>query len=161
MKHQLQSFAYAFKGLYRAICCEGHLRFHFVAAFYVLIFSAFYDFSTTQYGVIILLIAAVIGAELVNTSVENLCDLYTRRHRSAIRIAKDVAAGAVLVISIAAAAVAAVFFLDFEVLKTIPAFFAEHIPLLALLIISAVCAFIFVWKGPKGIAAWFRKKKNK
>ena len=158
MKHQLHSFGCAFKGLFWALRDEGHLRFHFVAAFYVLLFSAFYNFSASQYVLLILLIAAVIVTELINTAVENLCDLYTNERVEVIKIAKDVAAGAVLVASIAAAAVAVLLFLNFEVIGRIFTFFAENPLLLALLAFSAACAFIFVWKGPRGIAAWFGKK---
>lgn len=158
MKHQLRSFGCAIKGILWAIRDEGHLRFHLVAAFYVLLFSTFYSFSAAQYVLLILLIAAVIVAELINTAIENLCDLYTHERVEVIKIAKDVAAGAVLVISIAAVAAAALLFINFEVIGQIFTFFGNNLHLLALLAVSAACAFIFVWKGPKGIASWFGKK---
>lgn len=136
------------------------MRFHLVAAFYVLLFSLFYSFSAAQYALLFFLIAAVIAAELFNTAIENVCDLISKETNERIRVAKDVGAGAVLVLAIGAAAVAVVFFLDFEVIPKIFSFFAQNIPLLILLIISAAGAVFFVRLGPLGIAEKLRRKKK-
>ena len=108
MKKQLLSFFYGFRGIWDAICTEGHLRFHFTAAFYVLLLSPFFELNAAQYGVLILLSAAVIAAELFNTAIETVCNLITRERSYYVRLAKDISAAAVLVLSIAAVAVAAV-----------------------------------------------------
>ncbi|HCA05416.1 MAG TPA: diacylglycerol kinase [Ruminococcaceae bacterium] len=161
MKKQLKSFGYAFGGIARAICTEAHMRFHLVAAFYVLIFSLFYNFSAAQYAVLLILIALIIAAELLNTAIENVCDLVTSEQNSHVKIAKDMAAGAVLVLSIAAAVIACVFFINLKVIAEIFGFFASNPLLLALLIISAVAAVIFVWLGPDGIRNKLFRKRNK
>lgn len=157
MKKQLKSFGSAIKGFGGAVCSEGHLRFHLVAAVYVLIFSAFYDFSRAQLAVLILLIAAVIAAELFNTALENACDAVTKEKNEFIGRAKDISAGAVLALSIAAVAVAVIFFLDFEVIWNIFIYFSRNIQMLIHLILSAVAAVIFIFPGPKGIAKIFKK----
>ena len=110
MKKQFLSFFYAFRGIWDAVCTEAHLRFHLTAAFYVLLLSPFFELNAAQYGVLILLIAAVISAELFNTSLETVCDLITKERSYYIRIAKDISAAAVLVFALAATAVAVVFF---------------------------------------------------
>ena len=97
MKKQFLSFFYAFRGIWDAVCTETHLRFHLTAAFYVLLLSPFFELNAAQYGVLILLIAAVISAELFNTSLETVCDLITKERSYYIRIAKDISAAAVLV----------------------------------------------------------------
>ena len=158
MKKQLKSFKFALCGIGRAICTEGHMRFHLVAAFYVLMFSAFYRFSAAQTAILILLISLVIAAELVNTAIENVCDLVTKEQNPYIKAAKDMAAGAVLALSIGAAAVACVFFIDFKVIPKIFSFFAERPALLILLILSAAASVIFVWLGPAGIKNRFSRK---
>lgn len=158
MKKQLFSFGCAIRGFFGAVCSEGHLRFHLVAAAYVLVFSAFYDFSKAQIAVLILLIGSVIGAELFNTAVENACDAVTTEQNEFIKRAKDISAGAVLALAIAATAIAVLFFMDFEVIGSIFSYFAANIHMLIILIISAAFSAWFVALGP----AWFIKKiKNK
>lgn len=147
MRKQLKSFGCAIRGFVGAVCSEGHLRFHLVAAVYVLIFSSFYDFSAAQMAVLILLIAAVIASELFNTALENACDAVTDERNEFIMRAKDISAGAVLILSIAAAAIAVIFFLDFEVIKSIFGYFAHNIPMLIILIISAMLSALFVIFG--------------
>ena len=122
-----------------------------VAGFYVLLFSLFYNFSAAQTALLIILIALIMFAEIVNTCIEELCNLISDRYEPLIRVAKDTAAGAVLVLSIAAVAVAVVFFLDFNVLCGIFLFFCANPVLLALLVISAVFSVVFVKLGPVGI----------
>ncbi len=157
MKKQLKSFGCAIKGFFGVVCSEGHLRFHLVAAVYVLVFSSFYNFSAAQWAVLIILIALVIAAELVNTAIENTCDAVTTEQNEHIRRAKDMAAGAVLVLSIAAAAIAVIFFWDLEVIKNIFAYFSQNIPMLILLIISAVVSVLFIAISPAKIIKKFKK----
>ena len=122
-----------------------------VAGFYVLLFSLFYNFSAAQTALLIILIALIMFAEIVNTCIEELCNLISDRYEPIIRIAKDTAAGAVLVLSIAAVAVAVVFFLNFDVLYGIFLFLCANPVLLALLVISAVFSVVFIVLGPFGI----------
>ena len=147
MKKQLKSFGCAIKGFCGAVCDEGHLRFHLVAAVYVLVFSLFYHFSAAQTAALVVLIASVIAAELFNTAIENVCDAITKEQNEYIKRAKDISAGAVLVLSVAAVIVAVIFFWDIEVIKSIFAYFAANIHMLIILIISAVLATLFVIFG--------------
>ena len=157
MKKQLKSFGCAIKGFFGAVCSEGHLRFHLVAAVYVLVFSSFYNFTAAQWAVLIILIALIIAAELVNTAIEDTCDAVTTEQNEHIRRAKDMAAGAVLVLSIAAAAIAVIFFWNLEVIKNIFAYFSQNIPMLILLIISAVVSVLFIAISPAKIIKKFKK----
>ena len=157
MKKQLKSFGCAIKGFFGAVCSEGHLRFHLVAAVYVLVFSSFYNFTAAQWAVLIILIALVIAAELVNTAIENTCDAVTTEQNEKIGRAKDMAAGAVLVLSIAAAAIAVIFFWNLEVIKNIFVYFSQNTPMLILLIISAVVSVLFIAISPAKIIKKFKK----
>lgn len=147
MKKQLKSFGFAIRGFVGAVCDEGHLRFHLVAAVYVLVFSLFYHFSAVQTAVLVILIASVIAAELFNTAIENACDAITKEQNEHIKRAKDISAGAVLILSVAAVIVAVIFFWDIEVIKSIFAYFAANIHMLIILIISAVLSTLFVIFG--------------
>lgn len=119
-----------------------------VAGFYVLLFSLFYNFPVAQTALLIILTALIMAAEIINTCIEELCNLISDRYEPLIRVAKDTAAGAVLVLAIAAVAVAAVLFLDFDVLYGIFIFFSDNPFLLVLLLISAVFSVVFVKLGP-------------
>ena len=147
MKKQLKSFGFAIRGFVGAVCDEGHLRFHLVAAVYVLVFSLFYHFSAVQTAVLVVLIALVIAAELFNTAIEKACDAITKEQNEYVKRAKDISAGAVLVMSVAAVIVAVIFFWDIEVIKSIFAYFVANIHMLIILIISAVLSTLFVIFG--------------
>ena len=151
---EVRSFLCAFRGIYDAVKSEAHLRFHIVAAFYVVIFAALGEFSSHEWVLLILTISMVIFAELVNTALEKLCDLYSKEKNEKIRFIKDVSAGAVLVTAIGAALVAMVLFLiegnlltGFEKLLTSPHSIIS-------LILSVPLWIIF-------IISPYRKHKNK
>lgn len=111
MKKQLRSFGHAFEGIYNAIRTEAHLRFHLVAGFYVCLFAYLGEFSLTNWAVLVLTIGAVISAELINTAIEDLCDLYSTSKDSRIKRIKDISAAAVLVVALSATAVAVLLFI--------------------------------------------------
>lgn len=93
---QLKSFAHAFRGLFDAVVKEAHLRFHLVSAVYVTLFAAIGKFNGIEWTVLMITVSLVISLELVNTSIEELCDLYSTERNERIRRIKDISAGAVL-----------------------------------------------------------------
>ena len=153
IRPELKSFAKGFKfasaGILHCIKNERNMRFHFCAAFYVLIFMNFYDLSRGERLAVYIVIGAVISLEALNTAVEAIVDLVSPQHQRLAGIAKDCAAGAVLIAALASAAVGITLFWDTEVLCKIGDYFAEHTLMLILLIISAVVWFavIFVPQG--------------
>lgn len=161
MKNQIFGFKCAFKGIWDTLKSESHMRFHMVAAFYVVIFSFFYSFSIIQWAILILTMVLVMVLEMVNTCIEKLCNLVADRYEPLVKIAKDISAGAVLISAIGSAVVAVLFFLDLNVIGNILSFFAENPFYLILLLISAVFSVIFVWLGPVGIKAKLFKIKNR
>lgn len=135
------------------------MRFHMTAGFYVILFSFFYRLSRVQWAVVILLIACVMVAETFNTCLEELCNLNAQSYDPLVKLAKDIAAGAVLLLSLAALAVAFLFYFDLEVITAIAAFFLSRPILLALLVLSFVAAALFIVFGPNGILRIYRKIK--
>lgn len=144
MRKQLKSFKAAFVGIGYAIKSEGHLRFHLVAAFYVIAFSFFYDLSKIQWAVLLLLIGAILAAELFNTAIENACDLVTDEYDKRIKIAKDCSAAAVLILSIAAVVVAFIFYFDISKIQYIFKFFISRVWLLILFLFSLIISVAFI-----------------
>lgn len=62
--------------------------------------------TSGEWIAVVLAIVMVIGAEMLNTCIELLCDLYTREYNEMIKAIKDIAAGAVLVVSFGALVIA-------------------------------------------------------
>ncbi len=151
MKKQILSFKNALRGIYYTIKSESHMRFHMVAAFYVILFSMFYNFSPAELALLFVLIALVMAAEVINTCIEELCNLTADRYEPIIRFAKDAAAGAVLILSAASVAVALIFFIDIDVILNIISFFVSNPLLFAIFILSACLSAVFVALGPVGI----------
>ena len=91
------SFKYAFRGLAYCVGGERNLRIHMVVAGYVAYFSSFYELAKGQVAILMVSISLVIICEMLNTAIEALVDRVAPTYDSMARIAKDVAAGAVLV----------------------------------------------------------------
>ena len=120
------------------------MRFHTVAALYVLVFARFFDFSKEDYILLLLTIGGVISAEMFNTSIENLCDKVSKEFHPLIKSAKDCAAGAVLVLAIFAAVIGIILFGNINGILSMYNFYITHPINLLLLIISAVLSILYI-----------------
>jgi diacylglycerol kinase (ATP) len=160
MKKQLKSFFAAFSGIGQAILTEGHLRFHTVAAVYVIAFSFFYELSAEKWAVVIMTIALVISAELVNSAAESLCDRITKDYDPIIKRVKDISAAAVLVLAAGAVCVAFLFYFDIDRIVYIFNYITGRAPLLILFLLSLIISVLFIVPGPLVIAQLFKRKRN-
>ena len=98
----IKSFGYAFTGIYDLLRSEPNTRIHLLATVCALIAGFLLRILKTEWCIIMIVIALVWAAEAFNTAIEKLTDhLFPEYHETA-RLAKDVAAGAVLVCAIAA-----------------------------------------------------------
>lgn len=104
------SLKYAREGLHEAIKNEPNFRFHLLVAVLACIAGWLFNLSTTEWVVLILVIAAVLVLELINTALETLVDIVSPAIRKKAKVAKDVMAAAVLVASLAAVVVGLVLF---------------------------------------------------
>lgn len=100
-----RSFHHAYRGLLYAVSTQRNMRFHVVASAVVLVLSLFVGVSKLELAMLVLVITAVLVAEILNTALEFTVDLVTREYHPLAKLAKDVSAGAVLVTSVAALAV--------------------------------------------------------
>ena len=114
MKNQTlpRRLGFALAGLKSAWRTENSFKTHVVAAGAVLLVLSWLRPSALWWAIGLLTIAFVLAAELFNTAVEGLADHLHPDQHPAIKTVKDCAAGAVLVASIAALAVAAAFVYD-------------------------------------------------
>ncbi len=95
-RHHHISFKSAVSGLFLAIKTEINMKIIITAAiaaiFLGIVFNIFYE----EWLVLILTIFIVFMAEMVNTSIEAVCDLVTTEWKEEVKVAKDVASGMVL-----------------------------------------------------------------
>ena len=110
----LRSLKFAFRGIIHCIKNERNMRIHTVATIYILLFVPFFNLSLEKLAILLLTISAVLAAEMVNTATEELSDLSAEDYNPMARIAKDVAAGAVLIISIFAVFIGFLLLWDLE-----------------------------------------------
>lgn len=110
LKKRLKSFQYAFHGIYLLIRFEHNAWIHSFIALCVLIAGVTVKLSATEWIALILTIGMVLAAEAVNSSIEALSDLVSPGYNEAIKRTKDLAAGAVLILAIAAAIIGLIIF---------------------------------------------------
>ena len=96
------SFHFAFQGIIYATKTQPNMRIHLGIAVLVLAATLYLHLQRIYVVVVILLVAFVVALELLNTAVEAIVDLLTVAHHPLAKTAKDAAAGAVLVGSLAA-----------------------------------------------------------
>jgi diacylglycerol kinase (ATP) len=92
----LQSFRFALEGLKYTLVTQRNMRIHFLAALGVLLLSLYLPLSKTEVLLLFIAIVLVLVAELFNTVVEAVVDMVTKEFHPLAKVAKDVAAGAVL-----------------------------------------------------------------
>lgn len=92
----------AIEGILWSTSSQKHLRYHFIAAVLVLLLALLLGLSTLDFILLTFAVTLVLFAELINTAVEVVVDLVSPEFHPLARIAKDVAAGSVLVASLGA-----------------------------------------------------------
>jgi diacylglycerol kinase len=107
----LAAVANAFRGVRSAARRQPNLRAHIAIAGLVLIAGAAARLTAAELALLAAASGLVLATELVNTSMELLTDLVCPREDPRAAAVKDVSAGAVLVVSGAAAALAALILL--------------------------------------------------
>lgn len=100
IKKIVDSFNYAIDGILYAVRTQRNMRIDMVAALIVLTACFFTNLSKAELLVVVISIAMVISAELMNTAVECTVDMSANYYHPLAKIAKNVAAGGVLVTAI-------------------------------------------------------------
>jgi diacylglycerol kinase (ATP) len=108
----LDSFNYAFEGIIHVLRTQRNLRIHFLAAVLVFAAAIALGVSRLQLIALVLSIAFVLVAEMLNTAIEGVIDVSTTSFDPNAKLAKDIAAGAVLIASVTALGVGYLVFED-------------------------------------------------
>src|SRR5713101_10203249 len=101
----IDSFNYAFEGIIHVLRTQRNLRIHFVIAIAVIAAAAAFGVDRIELICLLLAIAFVLVAEMVNSAIEGAIDVSTTSFDPNAKLAKDIAAGAVLIASVTAVAV--------------------------------------------------------
>jgi diacylglycerol kinase (ATP) len=100
-----ESFNYAIEGVVHVLRTQRNMRIHFAIAIAVLATAAAVGVSKLELIALLLAIAFVLIAEMINTAIEGAIDVATTSFDPMAKLAKDIGAGAVLIASVNAVAI--------------------------------------------------------
>jgi diacylglycerol kinase (ATP) len=106
----LESFNFAFEGIIHVLRTQRNMRIHLIVAAVVLLLAFAVGVSKFELIALLLAIAFVLIAEMVNTALEHAIDVATTSFDPMAKLAKDIAAGAVLIATATAVAIGYVVF---------------------------------------------------
>lgn len=110
MKKIRNSFKYAIEGIWTSFKTERNMKIHIFIMILAIIAGIILKINKSEWIICIILFVIVIGSELFNTSIETIVDMVMPEKNEKAKIAKDVSAGAVLVVAIGAAIIGLVIF---------------------------------------------------
>ena len=102
----------AINGIIYATTTQSNIKKQLLIAVFVVIISLFFELSKAEFLIFMFTIVLILFAEMVNTAIETVVDLYTDLYHPKAKIAKDVAAGGVVITAINALIVAYFLFFD-------------------------------------------------
>ena len=108
----IDSFNYAFQGVIHAVRTQRNMRVHILVAVAVLVTAIAVGVTQMELIALVITIAFVLITEMINSAVEGAIDVATTSFDPLAKLAKDMAAGAVLIATIAAVAVGFLVFND-------------------------------------------------
>lgn len=115
----------AFNGIIYATTTQGNIKKQLIIAVIVVVISLFFNLSRAEFLCFLFTIVLILFAEMVNTAIETVVDLYVDVYHPKAKIAKDVAAGGVVITTINAIIVA--YFLFFDKIADIGLNFIENV----------------------------------
>lgn len=149
-KKLFKSFYYAFKGITYVIRNERNFRIHLTCMIYmfsILSLTDWFVLDSSHWAVLLLTSSSVLVAEIINTAVENAVNLASKEYSDFGRIAKDAAAGAVLVSAFFAVLTGIAVLFQKEAFLKMFNYFMDNPLMFMLFVFSIVPASIFIFWG--------------
>lgn len=112
-KRRLNSFRFALNGLFATLRTQSNIWVQIPIGLAVLLAAFYFKVTRTEWLILVLTIAGVLTAELINTSTEVTLNYLSKEHHLDVKAAKDIAAGAVLIASIASVIIGLIIFLPY------------------------------------------------
>ncbi|MCX7781093.1 MAG: diacylglycerol kinase family protein [Negativicutes bacterium] len=100
-KNLRYSFIYAQQGIWYAVRTQRNMKIHLATAAMAAAFAWILGFSAIEFAILTVTIAAVLIAEMINSALEAVVDLVSPDVNPLAKLAKDMAAGAVLISALA------------------------------------------------------------
>ena len=113
VKALIKSFQHAFCGILTSFVIGRNIKVHYLAAIAAMMGGLYFDITKIEFLIILVVIMQVICLEMVNTAIEKTVDLVTSEYHPYAKIAKDVAAGAVLIAAIFSTIIGGIIFLPY------------------------------------------------
>ncbi len=105
------SFKNAYEGIIWVVKTEQNYRIHISLSIIALLLAYYLKISYPEFLIILILIFLGLAVEMVNTSIEEATDAIDTKWRQDLKIAKDVAAGAMLVFATGALLISGIIFI--------------------------------------------------
>lgn len=99
---RLKSFVYAIRGVWFMLTTQHNAWLHAVATLAVILLALYCNVSESDWRWLIVAMGMVWVAETLNTAVEYMCDVVSPGYSEAVKHAKDISAGGVLIAAVAA-----------------------------------------------------------
>jgi diacylglycerol kinase (ATP) len=112
-KKRILSFRYAFSGILHLIKTQHNAWIHLFIAFLVILSGILFRVTRIEWMMIVVCIGMVITTEIINTTIEYFIDVISPGYNEKAGRVKDLAAAAVLVVSITAAIVGLIIFIPY------------------------------------------------
>ena len=147
-----RSFNHAFAGIMYAARTQPNMRAHLVISLLVILAALILRLGRDYVVDLVVIIAVVLALELLNTAVESIVDLLTVTHHPLAKTAKDAAAGAVLIASVAAVVIGYLVFYQglinggqrvFEAVASVP----SNVAFVVLAVVAIATIFAKAWVG--------------
>ncbi len=106
-----RSFAFALNGLKICFTSETNFKIHLLLTIIAVLFGIGFNITHTEWLAVIFSVALITALEMMNTAIEQLCNVVKPGYSERIKKVKDVAAGAVLAASFCSVVTGGVIFL--------------------------------------------------
>ena len=116
-KKIINSFKYAIQGVLASFKTERNMKIHICIMILVIIAGILFKINKYEWIICVICFAIVISGELFNTAIETVVDMVMPYKNEKAKLAKDVSAGAVLVLAMGAAIVGLIIFMPKIFLK--------------------------------------------
>lgn len=110
-KNFLQALSHSLDGIQYTLKNEQNLKIQLFFAILAIGFGFFFKINKFEFLILIITIGLVLFAEMINTCIEVLLDIYSEEYNEKIKIAKDVASGAVLIFAMISVIIGCMIFL--------------------------------------------------
>lgn len=112
-KRLAKSFFYSYKGIIRVFREEQNIKIQIISALAVAVLGMFFRISTAEWCFLVIVITLVILAEIINSAVERITDMFKPRIHEYAKVVKDITAGAVMITAISAIIVGILIFFPY------------------------------------------------